>query len=60
MMNNNGASSDVSLKKNKAKQSFSNDREHGKLRTFLNTKAKQFLTTAWRLPDDCLTSDDVD
>ena len=34
---------------NKAKQSFSNDREHGKLRTFLGTKAKQFLTTALRL-----------
>ena len=51
---------------NKAKQSFSNDREHGKLRTFLSTKAKQLLTvwrlpddflmTSWRLPDDCLTT----
>ena len=55
------------IRKNKAKQSFSNDREHGRLRTIFNELKQNTLKSlkneqggyvACRLPDagDCLTT----
>ena len=44
------------IRKNKAKQSFSNDREHGRLRTIFNEQKQNRHIIACRLPDadDCL------